>query len=32
MPLGSDEFEDHLTTCKPCQLRIEFLYSEMDWT
>lgn len=31
MSLNSDEFRKHLTTCKPCQLRIEFLHSEMDW-
>src|ERR1700676_351811 len=31
LSLSSDEFEEHLTACKPCQLRIEFLHSEMDW-
>ena len=31
MSLSSDKFEEHLRTCKPCQLRIEFLHSEMDW-
>jgi transcriptional regulator with XRE-family HTH domain len=31
MSLGSDEFENHLTKCKQCQLRIEFLHHEMDW-
>ncbi len=31
MSLSSDEFEEHVTTCRPCQLRIEFLHSEMDW-
>jgi transcriptional regulator with XRE-family HTH domain len=31
MPLNSGEFDEHLTNCKQCQLRIEFLRSEMDW-
>src|ERR1035441_4602721 len=31
MSLSSDEFQEHLVTCKPCQLRVEFLHSEMDW-
>jgi transcriptional regulator with XRE-family HTH domain len=31
MELSSDDFEEHLTTCKRCQLRIEFLHREMDW-
>jgi transcriptional regulator with XRE-family HTH domain len=29
--LNSDEFQEHLAACKQCQLRIEFLHSEMDW-
>jgi transcriptional regulator with XRE-family HTH domain len=29
--LSSDEFEEHLSACKPCQRRIEFLHKEMDW-
>ena len=31
MSLSSDELQEHLRTCKQCQLRIEFLHSEMDW-
>src|ERR1039458_7479614 len=31
MSLSSDELQEHLTSCKQCQLRIEFLHSEMDW-
>ena len=31
MSLNSHELQKHLTTCKQCQLRIEFLHSEMDW-
>jgi len=31
MSLGSDKLQEHLRTCKQCQLRIEFLHSEMDW-
>jgi transcriptional regulator with XRE-family HTH domain len=30
MPLSSDQFQEHLTICRPCQLRIEFLHNEMD--
>jgi transcriptional regulator with XRE-family HTH domain len=29
--INSQAFMDHLNECKPCQLRIEFLRSEMDW-
>lgn len=31
MALGSDELEEHLSECKACKLRVEFLRSEMDW-
>jgi DNA-binding XRE family transcriptional regulator len=31
MALSSDELEEHLRTCRPCKLRIEFLHGEMDW-
>jgi transcriptional regulator with XRE-family HTH domain len=31
MSLNSDKFQDHLTTCKACKLRIGFLHRGMDY-
>jgi transcriptional regulator with XRE-family HTH domain len=31
MSLNSGEFQQHLTTCEQCKLRIEFLHNEMDF-